>query len=1087
MIDKTDSGVLDYKRENRMVRRGQGLRMVGALMYIFPEELRKAYEAMPAAVVFDQFFTDPLTGLPNLNYLNRFANDQVRALKDRGKTPVLIYADVISMQSYNSQYGYQKGNELLCQIADCLKAVFPEALIMRGADDHFVLIDAFGSRKETEEKIIAADRTIQQEAEGRTTGIKAGVSVCEAGLEMIALLDRAKIAIKQIGNDLNRVCYFYSHTAEDQYRNQRYVVENFEKALENGWIKVYYQGIARTETGKGTALEALARWVDPVRGVLSPGAFIPTLEKYHLLHKLDLYMAEQVCRDIPLREKRGMALMPVTVNFSAQDFDYADIPAKLLEIYNKYCPELHPERKYLVVEITEQDMAQATERFQEQLRQLKKEGFRIWLDDFGSGYSSLNVFSRFDVDLIKFDMDLLRNLNDRDGANRRIMNAMVQIAREMGIHTLAEGLETEQQRSFLQEIGCELAQGYLFHRPEPLESAFFRLESGEPLHTYETAQEREQQNRKWFEEYEQSLPVIEQFGNHMPSGFFIARADESGELLYANKAAWHILGCETLEEFREFTGFAMRKIVHPEDFERVRARVKEQMTEPQSDSDYEEYRIIRRDGEIRWIDEYSYYVDNKQHNGLYYVFLSDITEKHQKAEADRAMRTAVIEALTRVYDSVWIVDDIETERFELFRIDEELAHLMPAHEAVKITKFSDALKFYSRLVLEEDREKFLEAVTPEMIVKNTRDRLLYSVPFRRVFESGIRYYRLEFARLDLGNGEVNIVAGFRDVDEEVRKDQELRHSLNLRSAVIEALTQVYDSVWLITDLEEQKFELFRVDEELTHMMPAIQAAKITRFSDALVFYSNLILEEDRKPFLEATAADNIMQNTVDRVMYSVPFRRVFESGTRYYRLEFARLDLGNGEVNIVAGFKDVDEEVRKDRQLHQALREAVDLAETDRMTGIYNRITGETRVSDLLRDGKSGMFVLFDIDHFKLFNDRFGHNVGDQVIIAVANCLKNAFRGEDIVMRLGGDEFAAFAAGVHSRNVGEKVLARFYDNLDHAVIREGVEKISVSAGVAFSPEKEEIDFRRLYETADQGMYESKRTRAGKITFCELES
>lgn len=425
---------------------------------------------------------------------------------------------------------------------------------------------------------------------------------------------------------------------------------------------------------------------------------------------------------------------------------------------------------------------------------------------------------------------------------------------------------------------------------------------------------------------EQSLSVIEQFGEHMPGGFFIYKADESEELLYANKAVFHIYGCETLEEFREFTGFTFRGMVHPEDYEAVSSLIKKQINESRSDLDYVEYRIIRKDGETRWIDDFGHYVESDVYHGLYYVFISDITDKHEQAESDKALRTAVIEALTRVYDSVWLINDIETERFELYRIDQEMAHLLPAQVAVKITKFSDAFAFYSKLVLEEDRERFLESVKAENIAKNTEDRVIYSIPFRRVFEKGIRNYRLEFAKLNLPGGKTGIVGGFRDVDEEVRKDEEIKHSLDLRSAVIEALTQVYDSVWLISDMETQKFELFRIDEKLVHLMPAQEAVKITRFSDAFAFYSNLILEEDRERFLESVTPEAIIRNTENRVIYSVPFRRVFENGIRYYRLEFAKLNLENGETDVVAGFKDVDEEVRKDQQIQEALRAAIDSA-----------------------------------------------------------------------------------------------------------------------------------------------------------------
>ncbi len=446
----------------------------------------------------DQFYTDPLTSLPNLNYLNQFADERVHAIWTAGKTPVLIYADVISMHYYNSQYGHDKGNELLCLIARKLKEEGPDALIMRGPDDHFIIIDGFESEQRTVERIIAVDKRVQLEAEGNTTGIKAGAYIYGENTTTALALDGARNAVKWVGTNLNEVCYFYTQFNEERFWSSRYIVENFDRALKEGWIRIYYQAIMRTKTGKGAAAESLARWVDPVRGTLSPGEFIPVLGKYHLLYKLDLFMAEQACIDMVRRQERGLPLVPVSVNFAAQDFDYVDVPSELDRIYNRYCPDLFPERKYLIVEITEQDMAQGTDKFQEQLTRLKKLGFRIWLDDFGSGYSSLNVFSRFQGDLIKFDMDLLRKLDDRNGVNRRIMKAMSEIAKEMGIHTLAEGMETEAQRMFLKEIGCELAQGYLFHRPEPLEATFYRLDHGAKPGTVETPEERELLSREWF-------------------------------------------------------------------------------------------------------------------------------------------------------------------------------------------------------------------------------------------------------------------------------------------------------------------------------------------------------------------------------------------------------------------------------------------------------------------------------------------------------------------------------------------------------------------------------------------------------------
>ena len=438
----------------------------------------------------DAFYTDSMTGLPNINYLRQFGEERVHALRVEGKTPMLIYSDVNAMRFYNTQYGLARGDELIRLIGQALGEAFPEGLVTRAADDHFVVLSAYPGEAETKARILALNERVKALAFGATAGIQAGVYAFEANSTLTAALDHAKSAQKRIGSDLNQPVRIFSREAESRDWQERYILDSFPGALQGGFIKVYYQGIDRLETGKCAGFEALARWVDPVRGIISPGEFIPVLAKYHLLYKLDLYMMEQVCREIPIRMENRYPPLPVTLNFAAQDFDYIDVPAALNEIYDRHEIAKYVPKDFFIVEITEQDIATATDRFHEALRELKRSGFRLWLDDFGSGYSSLNVFSKFDIDLIKFDMDLLRNLDDHDGLNRRIITALTSVARESGIHTLVEGMETEEQRQFLKEAGVELAQGYLFHRPEPLDSFLYRLHTGHAVGECETDEER---------------------------------------------------------------------------------------------------------------------------------------------------------------------------------------------------------------------------------------------------------------------------------------------------------------------------------------------------------------------------------------------------------------------------------------------------------------------------------------------------------------------------------------------------------------------------------------------------------------------
>ena len=448
----------------------------------------------------DEFYTDMLTGLPNLNYLNMCSEDRVREIRIGGAEPVVMYFDVDSMQFYNNQYGFKRGDQLLLLVARVLSDEFAQGLVVRAADDHFVVIDKFTDRDELGTKLTRINDRIKAEAFGITTGIHAGICVGDGFTSTAAAVDHAIRANKLISDDLNTVYKFYVEDDDTRFRHDRYVVENFYKAMNNGWIKVYYQCFLRLETGNGMGFEALARWKDPVKGMIPPDEFIPALEKYHLMHELDLYMFEQVCRELELRHRAGLPMLPVSVNFSRQDFDYIEVAAELERIIKKYHIEDYSiDKSYFMIEITEQGLASATDRFHEQLAALKNSGFQLWVDDFGSGYSSLNVFSSFDIDLIKFDMDLLRNLDAHNGANRVILKAMVAAAKKLGIHTLCEGMENEEQKQFLIDIGCELAQGYLYHKPEGLDTIFERLNIGIPIPNWESNAERRELEKRWEE------------------------------------------------------------------------------------------------------------------------------------------------------------------------------------------------------------------------------------------------------------------------------------------------------------------------------------------------------------------------------------------------------------------------------------------------------------------------------------------------------------------------------------------------------------------------------------------------------------
>ena len=195
-----------------------------------------------------------------------------------------------------------------------------------------------------------------------------------------------------------------------------------------------------------------------------------------------------------------------------------------------------------------------------------------------------------------------------------------------------------------------------------------------------------------FQLNEQTLSIVEAIGRHMPGGFFLYRAEQPGELLYANGAVMSIFGCENAEDFKTLTGNTFCGMVHPDDYETVCKEVEGQLSAGKEKLDHVEYRIIRRDGEVRWVDDYGHYTETDAYGGIFYVFASDITDKRKQMESVLAVRQAVIEALSESYHTVWLINDVETETFSLYRGDTrgDTTHAAPIRDALGQLKYSKA-------------------------------------------------------------------------------------------------------------------------------------------------------------------------------------------------------------------------------------------------------------------------------------------------------------------------------------------------------------------------------------------------------------
>ena len=257
----------------------------------------------------------------------------------------------------------------------------------------------------------------------------------------------------------------YSQKQREAEKKRKYLLENIDRATAKGWIQVYYQPIVDSDSGKTCDEEALARWIDPVEGFLSPADFISELEDAGLIYKLDLHVLEQVLKKIRSRTIAKKEIVPQSINLSRSDFETCDI----VEEIRKRVDDAGVERNMISIEITEGIIGENFDYMKEQLSRFQSLGFKVWMDDFGSGYSSLNVLHSVSFDLIKFDQSFTRKLSEGE-RGRIILKDMMKMAESLQVETICEGVETKEQAIFLKEIGCSKQQGYYYGKPRPLET-----------------------------------------------------------------------------------------------------------------------------------------------------------------------------------------------------------------------------------------------------------------------------------------------------------------------------------------------------------------------------------------------------------------------------------------------------------------------------------------------------------------------------------------------------------------------------------------------------------------------------------------
>ncbi len=377
----------------------------------------------------------------------------------RGNNRFCVFLNIVDMHVYSENNGARAGETLMRNMRSLIKTFFPDAQLSSENGGSFCLI----TRDEAvEEKIGKVAKGVRLLGGITPVLIKAGIYEVppDADPPISELLAYAQTAESFIHNEDGVLFRYYDDTLRRMLANREYVRKHLSAAIEGGEIKVFYQPIIRTLSGRIVGFEALTRWEDPVLGFLSPKEFISAIEESRQINILDSFMIKQICKDLREGIDAGIPIRSVSFNLSRLDFHLSDVFAFVENAVKEY----RIDRSYLNIEITEKILSES-EQIRMQIRRFTDAGYKVWMDDFGRGYASLNTLKEYDFDKLKIDMNSAAFGSER---SKEIITATVVATKRMGIRTLAEGVETEEQLDFLRSIGCEEVQGYYFSKPLPI-------------------------------------------------------------------------------------------------------------------------------------------------------------------------------------------------------------------------------------------------------------------------------------------------------------------------------------------------------------------------------------------------------------------------------------------------------------------------------------------------------------------------------------------------------------------------------------------------------------------------------------------
>lgn len=565
---------------------------------------------------------DRLTGV----YKKEYFYQEVRKLIDNnpGIRFAILEMDINRLTMINELMGIAEGDKLLAYIGSVLSEIFSQeknSSYARVHADLFVVCCPY-NEKRIFQYIELIEEAIKEYHIVFEILMSFGIYICEeTDLNISIMCDRANMALKAVKGNYMRHYAYYDSLMHDRMLREQEIAQTMGRALKDREFVVFFQPKHSLDDERIIGAEALVRWKNPKKGMISPGEFIPVFEENAFIMKLDAYVWEETCRFIHKMLEDGKEVPPISVNVSRVNMYNQDLCKTFVHLIKRYNvpPEL------LELELTESAYTENPQLMLQIMQQLQKEGFHIAMDDFGSGYSSLNMLKDVPVDVLKIDLKFLA-CNDNPEKGTSIMAAIVRMAKWLGIPAIVEGVETKEQISFLKSIGCTMAQGYYYARPMPEEDFI----------TYISSYSKTVNEIKRDKKSEEVLFDVEQFWQYGEENFdyIISLFSACGiyevyqdqlELLRASDSYYQMIHSNRDQFY--FDGLYLLGWIPEEDRKIVMKIFKD--AEKKGNIGEGLYRRKCPDGTIIWQHAKARLLAEKDKRKIYFVVINDVTKYHQ--------------------------------------------------------------------------------------------------------------------------------------------------------------------------------------------------------------------------------------------------------------------------------------------------------------------------------------------------------------------------------------------------------------------------------------------------------------------------